>query len=371
MKRLREGDHFRRILVIVTRQIGDVLLTTPLIRAVRQRWPDARIDVLGFAGTLAILAGNPDIAELINVPPGSGWRQSWPLIRALWREYDLAVISQYSDRAHLYGLVAAGVRSGQVSEGREGRFKRWLLRHAVTLTDAQGHAVAEKLRLVSPWADDVSSKVIPPALRPMPMSVADRLEPRYAVFHVPSRVRYKQYPLGHSAQVIEGLVQQGFQVVLTGGASDTDRGMVADVVGLAGNPAGVIDTCGQLDFGQLATLLTGAAVFIGPDTSITHLATACGAPVVALYGPIDPNLWGPVPVDGLPSPPYERSGVRQRRGNVILLQGTQPCVPCNGAGCDKHDNSASQCLETMSPDRVLHAVAELAGVHEMAMLQHA
>jgi heptosyltransferase-3 len=120
MKRLREGDHFRRILVIVTRQIGDVLLTTPLIRAVRQRWPDARIDVLGFAGTLAILAGNPDIAELINVPPGSGWRQSWPLIRALWREYDLAVISQYSDRAHLYGLVAAGVRSGQVSEGREG-----------------------------------------------------------------------------------------------------------------------------------------------------------------------------------------------------------------------------------------------------------
>jgi len=356
--RVRDGDNFQRILVIVTRQIGDVLLTTPLIRAARLRWPSARIDVLGFAGTLAILSGNPDIGELIQVPPGSGWRKSWPLIRKLWRRYDLALIAQYSDRAHLYGFVAASTRSGQVPAGPEGRWKRPMLDHAVNLDEHQKHAVQEKLHLLAPWVDSSPSKVIPPAARPLPEELAAQLVPGHVVMHTPSRVRYKQYPLAYCAQVVAGLARRGHQVVLTGGASDGDRAFVAAVMRLAGEP-GIIDVCGRLDFNQIVTLLSDAAVFIGPDTSVTHLATACGVPVVALYGPIDPNLWGPVPVDGLPRPPYERSGYRQRRGNVILLQGEQACVPCNGAGCDRHEGSVSQCLETMAPERVLEAAAAL------------
>jgi ADP-heptose:LPS heptosyltransferase len=59
-----------------------VLLTTPLIDAAKRRWPAAQIDVLGFAGTLAILRGNPQIGALIEVPAGSGWLQSLALIRA-------------------------------------------------------------------------------------------------------------------------------------------------------------------------------------------------------------------------------------------------------------------------------------------------
>ena len=69
-------SEFQRILVICTRQIGDVLLTTPLIHAAKRRWPGAAIDVLGFAGTLGMLKGNPDVHQLVEVPPGSGWLQS-------------------------------------------------------------------------------------------------------------------------------------------------------------------------------------------------------------------------------------------------------------------------------------------------------
>ena len=61
-----------RILVVATRQIGDVLLTTPLIHAARRRWPQARIDVLAFAGTLGMLRGNPDVDELIESPARLG-----------------------------------------------------------------------------------------------------------------------------------------------------------------------------------------------------------------------------------------------------------------------------------------------------------
>ena len=64
-------DKIHRVLVILTRQIGDVLLSTPLIHAARQRWPQAQIDVLGFAGTLAVLRGNPDVSGFVEVHPGA------------------------------------------------------------------------------------------------------------------------------------------------------------------------------------------------------------------------------------------------------------------------------------------------------------
>ena len=73
-----------------------------------------------------MLRGNPDVAELIEVPAGSGWVASRRLIRRLWRRYDLALIAQYSDRAHLYGFAAAkrrerpGHRRGR-SRGGSGR----------------------------------------------------------------------------------------------------------------------------------------------------------------------------------------------------------------------------------------------------------
>jgi hypothetical protein len=63
-----------RILVVALRRLGDVLLTTPLNRSLKHAWPDATIDVLVFAGTQGILAGNPDIATVLTIParPGTG-----------------------------------------------------------------------------------------------------------------------------------------------------------------------------------------------------------------------------------------------------------------------------------------------------------
>jgi len=357
------GDALDRIIVIVTRQIGDVLLTTPLIHAAKARWPEARIDVLGFAGTLGMLRGNPDIGELIEVQPGSGWRQSWPLMRRLWRRYDLALIAQYTDRAHLYGWIAARVRSGQVPDEPRAWWKRVLMKHAVVLGDAHSHVVIEKMRLLEPWNRAGDATVIVPPAAVLPDAIAASLRAPYVVLQVPSLVRYKQWPLVHYVSLVRSLVDEGVQVVLTGGPSPGDRAMVAEVAQVAPPPR-VLDACGQLDFNQMSTLLRNAAVYVGPDTSITHLAAACDIPVVALYGPIDPRLWGPWPAGSPLTVPYERRAMRQRSRNVILLQGSPACVPCNGAGCDRHNDSRSECLETMDPQRVLDEVHRaLQGTH--------
>lgn len=359
-RRLRRDDDFKRILLVVTRQIGDVLLTTPLIREARQRWPGAVIDVLGFAGTLGMLRGNGDVNGLIEVPAGATWRQSLPLILRLWRRYDLALVAQYTDRAHLYAWIAAPVRSGQVPEGAQSRFKASLLAHAVFLGGDHSHVVLEKLKVMAPWVPEPAAPVVvPPAHGELEASLKERIGGRYIVVQVPSLVRYKQWPVRHFRTLVAGLVERGCQVVLSGGPSDTDRTLVRQVA--EGHGSAVVDVCGALNLNQVRTLLGAALAYIGPDTSITHLAAACGVPTIAVYGPVDPCIWGPWPVGWAATQPYERRALRQSKGNVILLQGPPTCVPCNRAGCDDHTGSRSECLETLSPARVLAEVDLLLG----------
>ncbi|MBC8057095.1 MAG: glycosyltransferase family 9 protein, partial [Rhizobiales bacterium] len=357
------ADHFDRILIIVTRQLGDVLLTTPLIHATRLRWPNARIDVLGFAGTLGLLRGNPDVTSLVEVTAARGWRASCQTFRRLWRRYDLALVGQPSDRAHLYGWVAAPRRSGLVTWHRgKSWWQRLLLEHAVEVPGERGHVVLEKLALLAPWAAlPAVVELVPPAAKPLPDDLAARLRPGYVVVQVPSLVAYKQWPIAHYAELVGSITALGTQVVLTGSASAADRERVAAVAAsvpvkaLEARPP-VLDVAGRLDLNQVTALLAGARLYIGPDTSITHLAAACGIPMIALYGPVDPRIFGPWPQGHAARQPWVAQAERQVDGAITLQQGSQACVPCNGAGCERHDASRSDCLISITPKRVLAQV---------------
>ncbi len=354
------GDRFNRIIVICTRQIGDVLLTTPLIHAARERWPDAAVDVLGFGGTLGMLRGNPDVAELIEVPAGSGWWASRRLIARLWRRYDLALIAQYSDRAHLYGFAAARRRAGQVTDEPKSWWKRALLEHRVRMNDDQSHSVVEKLRLLAPWVEPRGASLVAPPATPLPDEIAAALRPPYAVLQAPAAVAYKLWPLAHWRELVAALVERGLQVVLTGAPSAGDKALVDSVrSGFAADR--VLAAAGGLDLNQVGTLLRGAAVYVGGDTSITHLAAACDVPVVALYGPINPRYFGPWPSNATLDVPYVAHARVQRAGKVTLLQGTPACVPCDRAGCEDRNDSASVCLQTMAPARVVAEVDRIVG----------
>ena len=120
----REQD-FRRIVIVVTRQIGDVLLTTPLLQAARERWPQARIDVLAFAGTAGMLHGNPDLDRLLEYPARLGWTGFRSLVRRLWRQYDLALVADPGEHAPLLAWLAAPRgRGGVAARGARHGVKR-------------------------------------------------------------------------------------------------------------------------------------------------------------------------------------------------------------------------------------------------------
>jgi heptosyltransferase-3 len=354
---------FRHILVVATRQIGDVLLTTPLIGAARERWPQARIDVLAFAGSAGMLRGNPAIDEIIEVPAKLGLGGGWRLLKRLFRRYDLALVTQPSDRAHLMGLVAARTRSGLVPEESSSNWwKKALLAHAVQMEGDRGHehVTAEKLRLLAPWLDALPpARVVPPAAVPLPPEIQAQLSPAAVVVHAPSMWAYKQWPLEHYRVLVAALLAAGRQVVLTGSASARDQECVAPLRALGRAPQ-LLDASGRLDFHQLTTLLSQAALYIGPDTSVSHLAASAGVPVIAVFGPTNPERWAPWPAGvAVGSVRFQRVIPMQQVGNVLLLQGQQHCVPCGRAGCDDHRDSRSDCLRSITPERVLHEALRL------------
>lgn len=361
----------QRVLLVTTRQIGDVLLTTPLLRAARRQWPQARIDVLGFERTLGMLKGNGDASTLIEVPPRLGVRGALALLRRLWRRYDVALVTDAGDRAHLLGWVAAPRRSGIVPEHSGSNWwKRPLLQHAVTAAGDQGsvHSVVEKHALLAPWLAHPGPQapaVVPPPAAPLPAALQSLLQPGCVVVHAPSMWEYKQWPLAHYETVVRELLAQGRQVVLTGSGSARDQACIAPLRRLGEAPR-LLDTSGQLDFNQLVSLFRSAALYIGPDTSVSHLAAAAGVPVIAVFGPTNPLRWAPWPGRAEQPVQFVRSASLQHAGNVTLLQGAPDCVPCGRAGCEDHRDSRSDCLASIGADAVLQQAARVLGSAEGA-----
>ncbi len=97
-----------KVLIVTLRRLGDVLLTTPLVRSVRRGFPDARVDMLVFAGSERILKGNPDIDRVITAPERPSFAETARLVRVLWRQYDLAICTQTGDRPTFMTLSPRG-----------------------------------------------------------------------------------------------------------------------------------------------------------------------------------------------------------------------------------------------------------------------
>ncbi len=118
----------------------------------------------------------------------------------------------------------------------------------------------------------------------------------YAVIHAAPMFRYKQWTdAAAGASLPTRSPRAGSRVIATGGPAEAERRYLDEVW----DGARVTRRDGQFVWPQLAGLLAQARVYVGPDTSVTHLAAAAGCPTVALYGPTDPRLWGPWPVGGM------------------------------------------------------------------------
>jgi heptosyltransferase-3 len=337
-----------RILVVALRRLGDVLLTTPLVRSLRRAFPDAIIEALVFADTAGILDGNPDLDRVITLPARPTFARSLACAAGLLKRYHLAVSTQSGDRPTAFALLAGRTHIGPIWPGN--RIKRLLLGRSVPAGSGV-HRVEEMLRI----ADALGIARVPEVVAPAGRLVSkDAVAEPYAVIHAAPMFRYKQWTHDGWRALARALAARGLGVVATG--APADRGYLDALWGDL--PVRRLDA--RLSWPEIATLLSHARVYVGPDTSVTHLAAASGCPTVALFGPTDPRLWGPWPAQGL-AEPWAASGTIQRRHDVWLVQNPMSCLPCQQEGCDRHLQSRAWCLEELTPQQVLIAVDQALG----------
>ena len=321
-----------RILVISLRRIGDLLLTTPLIRSLRRAWPNAEIDVLVFANTAGIVAGNPDINRVIAMPPRPTLAQSAELCMRLWRQYDIAVSTQSGDRPTAFAFAAARLPRRRYDRRR-----------------SLARARAERLRLQKSFLPrkkfTVSSRCCA-----LPMSSTFRASRNWWVLR-PPRFRTSSLAaiLPWSTQRRCSPTRSGHRMV----AGNRGRARPTRPAGRrnrrtrrsrAALPRRSLERrtrlIHQVEWPEIMHLLKRARVYIGPDTSVTHLPQ----PPVAARSPLRPHR--PARLGTLAgrwtAMPWDASGTVQNQGNVWIVQNPLPCMPCSFEGCDAISAAAAR-----------------------------
>jgi lipopolysaccharide heptosyltransferase II len=315
-------------------------MSTAAVRALSESYPEATIDYAVGPWSLPALGNNSRLADLIDTgavgagsQPPLAYLRLCRLIRR--RQYDLCVVLE---RAVLLSLLPwfAGipVRVGLDSHGRGFALTAGVpvegVRHEVDryldVALAAGATISDPGLEFTPTADqsDAARLILESAgWRGRPFVV---LNPGGGV-NPGMRLDAKRWPPDRYGDLATRLLTSGMDVVLTGG--NTDLAAVAEVRRLAHD---VVDVAGQLSFGQLAGVIRQATLFVGNDTGVMHLAVAVGTPVVAVFGPTDPRVYGPY-----------------RHGEVVAMD--LPCRPCFERGTYRVCDHVS-CTRHLSSDLV-------------------
>lgn len=304
MKKITLPDN-PRILVTRTDRIGDLVLTTPLFKALREKFPEAHIAALVFAEHSEIVLGNPYLDEVILYDKKGSerglWGQ-WLFSQKLRRKkFDAVVHAHGTNRMHLAAWLAGiPVRVGYV------RRAPWALthRHAYDKKEGMKQEAEYLFDLLEPFG------VTPPSGIETFFPVSDRasrsLEGLLRFHKVSRDVPWivlnpsasdvsKRWPAEKFAALVSRLAQERQSVFLAIGTRQ-DRAIVGKLK--QGTAVPVIDLSGRLSLGMLGALLKGSALIVSNDSGPVHIATAVGCPVVSIFGRYEPGLgptrWRPL-----------------------------------------------------------------------------
>ena len=340
-------------------RIGDVLLSTPVIRSMRLAWPQAEIDVLVFVHTEEVLLRNPDINRVITIPTRPGFWQHLRLLLGLFRRYDLALTTLLGDRPTLYVWIAGKTRIGMQDGTKRESWKKRLLTHWAKFDNFDTHTVLNNLGLVDlvgikrihevvvAWnfLDEKSVTEI------LPFEIGKQ---NFAVLHLSPKYSYKMWHRNGWIDVAKWLEENGVRAVLTGSSDPVEIAYIGQI--FSAMPSSVVNMAGKLNLAESTFLISRAKYFVGPDTALTHIAAALGISTVALFGPSNPVKWGPWPKGyEKDSNPYRLKGT-QIVNNVVLLQGEGACVPCMEEGCERNIASLSDCLQNLPSTKAIEAL---------------
>ena len=347
-----------KILLVRLRLIGDVVFTTPLVRALRRRYPGAHLTYVVEPMAAAVIRGNPHLDEIIEAPRRRGLdrlRDDLHIGRTLRRRaFDIAIDLHGGPRsAWLTWACGAPMRIGYRTRGRS-----WMYTHAVPRPADLGpqHSVLKQWELLAPLGaggcdpsrDPVEMPDDPAAAARVARWLADTgITPRHAVVvvHVSAGNPFRRWPRAHFAALVTELARRdpNRRFVLMSGPSDAHaaRAIVEEIRERSADTAPAAWHV-EFDLPELRALTARAAVYIGGDSGPLHIAATTATPIVGLFGPTLAER----------SMPWR--DVRWRAEAVDA--GPLPCRPCRQRTCAPGD---FRCLTRIDPARVAGAAERL------------
>jgi heptosyltransferase III len=331
----------KNVLIIKLRYIGDVLLATPTVRAIKAAKPDVRVTMMVNRGTEDVLFANPDLEEVIVLNKGSLAAQSRLIAGLRSRRFDTVIDLTDGDRsAFLSWISGASVRIGFNDEHRwRGKY------YSQVIPSEPGvrHRIDRDLEALKPLGIQAGSKDPQLWLTPEEANSADQLLDQLGVQRSQSMVilqpsaRYwfKAWPPERYAELADRLASQYRCQVLIGG-SDQDTDLAHQIRRMA--KSRLINAAGRTTIKQFAAMAKKSALFVGSDNGAMHMASAVGTPVVALFGPSNPREWSP------------------RGGPVEVLYKELDCRSCFHPTCIRGEEN---CMRLITVEEVLLASGRL------------
>ena len=308
-----------RVLVLQMKRIGDLILTTPALWALRQNLPKARIVLAVEAGARELLPAIDYVDDTIvherHGQNGQNWRH------LLLRHYDVCLDFTGTDRSALFAVLSKAGRRVTFEWVQRSRFRHVFFNEFIPSSVRENHTVDHYLHLLRSlnipipsapqivlhlpeWAPRKASQLlaeagIPPSLLPPP----------FILVHPGTARPEKYWPAERWAEVIQWCESHlGMPCILSGSADGHEQSQLA-AIKKACHGLEDRDFSGRLDLLTLAALTRDASLVLTVDSAPMHLAGAFGTPQVALFGPTNPFHWRP------------------RHERAIIIQSQGPTTP--------------------------------------------
>ncbi|NUN69103.1 MAG: lipopolysaccharide heptosyltransferase II [Bacteroidetes bacterium] len=342
-----------RILVFQTAFLGDVILTTPMLQLLRERFPSAVIDVVTTPAAAPFLVDHPAVTSVIPFDK----RKSQKGLRGILalaimlrqRQYQVAVVPHRSFRTALIMALSRIPRriTFNTSSGT-------MFYHDLVPYERTHHESARNISLLSPLGISADGAVLP-SLHPSASDVRtvatqlfqrEILEDHAMIAIAPGSVwNTKRWPADRFAGLARRLAEAGFQVMIIGGKDDAAAGAE---IRTAGDHKNIHDMTGRLTLMQSAELIRRSRLLVTNDSAPLHIGVAMRTPVVALFG-------ATVPAFGFgPYGPYDR---------VVETNGLS-CRPCAIHGGKKCPIGTFDCMLKIEAGVVFTAVTEVLAAAE-------
>lgn len=328
------------ILIIGPSWVGDMVMAQSLFAALKQRHPDANIDVLAPDWTRPLLARMPEVREAISMPVTHGvfgWKQRRQIGLGLRsKNYDQSIVLPNSWKSALIPWFAnIPQRTGWLGEMRYG-----LLNDARKLDKkALPMMVQRFVALAYPASQShIAPDYLPPKM--IAETISSDLNPtksdeqkRLVLCPGAEFGPAKQWPASHYAALGEIITQQGWQVLIMGSKADAAVG--EEIAAGITDKQNVINLCGKTQLGEAIDLMATADQVVSNDSGLMHIAAALNKPLVAIYGPTSPAF----------TPPLS--------DNARLVQIPIECSPCYKRTCPLGHH---KCMQDISSARIAEII---------------